>query len=291
MSSFLKKILWATDFSKEAGEAFLYADYFAKSFKSSLIALHVIPDPSPVLYRSSYVIGKELRKGVGSLKREAEKRLEKFKNAKKESFPIIIKEGNPAKKIIETAEEKKADLIVIGKRGISAIEKLLIGSVANQVLRNSQVPVLITKKRTKKPRIKKILVPTDFSPQEEMERDFALKLARVFKADLTLLHVLALYDYKFSPSVLDEMFETIMAKLKKRKRKEEEEIKVKEEITRAITASAGIVDFGETNNCDLIVVSTYVQSKIERFFLGSTTEKVISYTDIPVFAIPPLRSK
>jgi nucleotide-binding universal stress UspA family protein len=62
---------------------------------------------------------------------------------------------------------------------------------------------------------------------------------------------------------------------------------VTEEVHRAINASVGIVEYAETHKFDMIVISTCVHSKLERFFLGSTTEKVISYTDIPIFAIPP----
>ncbi|MBU2438160.1 MAG: universal stress protein, partial [Acidobacteria bacterium] len=46
----------------------------------------------------------------------------------------------------------------------------------------------------------------------------------------------------------------------------------------------------QSNKYDLIVISTCVQSKIERFFLGSTTEKVIAHSQVPIFAIPPERS-
>jgi nucleotide-binding universal stress UspA family protein len=52
-----------------------------------------------------------------------------------------------------------------------------------------------------------------------------------------------------------------------------------------MNAPAGIVDYAQANNIDLIVISSLVH-KLERFFLGSTTEKVISYTDTAVFAIP-----
>jgi len=291
MSDFMKKILWTTDFSDEAQEALLYANTFAEVFKAKIIALHVVPDFSPALYNTSFVVRGELTKRVDFLKREAKKRLEKIKETKEIPFKVIVKEGSPSKKIIETAEEEKADLIAIGKRGLSAIEKLFIGSVANHILRQSPIPILITKKRKTKHQVKKILVPTDFSPQEEMEREYAWKLASTFDANLTLLHVLELHDYEFSPKVLDEMFEAVLKRLKKRKKREKEDIKVEEEVYRAINASIGVVDFAETHNFDLIVMSTYVQSKLERFFLGSTAEKVISYTNIPVFAIPPVGQK
>jgi len=291
MPEFLKKILWTTDFSDEAQEACQYAVNFAKQLKANLIALHVVPDFSPALYNTSYVIRGELAKRVDHLKKEAKKRLENTKKKSEKSFKIIVKEGSPSKRIIETAEEENVDLIVIGKRGLSAVEKLFIGSVANHVLRNSPVPVLITKKCIKKPGVKKILVPTDFSPQEETEREYAWKLAKAFDANLTLLHVLELHDYEFSPRVLDEMFDALLRRLRKRKKREKEDIKVEEEVSRAINAAVGIVDFAETHLFDLIVMSTYVQSKWERFFLGSTTEKVISYTHIPIFAIPPAGDK
>lgn len=288
MSKFLKTILWATDFSDEAQEALLYAQAFSKAFKSRLIGLHVIPDFTPAFYNMSSVIEGELVKKVDSMKKEAKKRLESIKKAKGIPFEIVVQEGTASKKILETAQEKKADLIVIGRRGLSVIEKLFIGSVANQVLRNSPIPILVTKKKTGKPQFKKLLVPTDFSDQEEVERDFAWKLASGLGAsELTLLHVLELHDYEFSPKVLDEMFNTVLKRLKQRKKREKKGLKVNEEIYRAVNASIGIVDYAETHHYDLIVISTCTQSKLERFFLGSTTEKVISYAHIPIFAIPP----
>jgi nucleotide-binding universal stress UspA family protein len=287
MSGFLKKILWATDFSDEAQEALLYADAFAKAFKASIVALHVVPDFSPALYDAAYAIREDLVRRLNFIKGEEEKKLLTLKKAKGIPFKVIVKEGSASKTIIEVAEQEKADLIVIGRRGMSAIEKLFIGSVANHVLRNSPVPILVTKKKSGKPRFKKIIVPTDFSEREEVERDFAWELAKGFGSGLTLLHVLELHDYEFSPGVLDELFNSLLKRLKKRKKREKADIKVSEEVYRAINASVGIVDYAETHHFDLIVISTCVQTKLERFFLGSTTEKVISYTHIPVFAIPP----
>lgn len=287
MAKFIKKILWPTDFSDEAKEAFLYASAFAEAFKAKIVALHVVPDISPALYDAALVVKGELAKRVAYVKKETQKKFDSLKKLKNMEFKTLIKEGNAAKKIIETADEEKVDLIVLGRRGLSAVEKLLIGSVANQVLRNSSVPLLLTKKKSGKPRFKKILVPTDFSGQEEAERDFAWKLAKGFDSRLTLLHVLELHDYEFTPKALDEMFDAVLKRLKQREKREKEDIPVFEDVTRAINAAVGVVDYAEAHKMDMIVISTCVHSKLERFFLGSTTEKVISYSHIPVFAIPP----
>ncbi len=287
MGVFLKKILWVTDFSDEAQEAFIYAKHFAKTFNAKLIALHVVPDFSPTLYSTTAIIKTELTKRVALMKKEAERKLNALQKKQRFEFKSLVVEGNASKKIIETSEKQKVDLIVMGKRGISAIEKLFIGSVTNQVLRNATVPILLTKKRTGKPVFEKILVPTDFSKQEEVERDFAWKLAKGLDSDITLLHVLELHDYEFSPRALDDMFNIVLKRLKKRKTSEREDIRVTEDVYRAINASLGVVDYADTQKFDMIVISTCVHSKLERFFLGSTTEKVISYSNIPIFAIPP----
>jgi len=289
MTNFLKKILWATDFSDESQEALLYASIFAKTFKAKLIALHVVPDFSPALYDTEIVIKGELAQKVDIIKKEAKNRLDNLRKIKGMSFDSLVKEGNASKKILETAEEENVDLIVVGKRGMSVIEKLFIGSVANQLLRNSHIPILITKKRRGKPRFKNILVPTDFSEREEIERDHAWNLAKAFDSDLMLLNILELHDYEFSPRELDEMFNAVLKRLKRRRKREKEKIKISEDVYRAVNASIGIVDYSQTHGFDLIVISTCSHSKLQRFFLGSTTEKVISYSNIPVFAIPPSR--
>ncbi|MFQ6036991.1 MAG: universal stress protein [Candidatus Aminicenantales bacterium] len=286
MSDFIKKILWTTDFSDEAQEALLYAHAFAKTFRAKIAALHVVPGFSSAVMEAAVPVREALTRRLVALKKEADSRLDRVKSARKVRFKPVVKDGNAAKRIIETAEEEKADLIVMGRRGESAIEKLFIGSVANQVLRHASVPVLLTKKKSGAPRFDKILVPTDFSEQEERERDFAVRLARGFGSEITLLHVLELHGYEFPPKILDEMFDAVREKLLDRK-KRQKGIRVSEDVTRAVNAASGIVDYAETHGMDLIVISTCVHSWLERFFLGSTTEKVISYSSVPVFAIPP----
>ena len=288
MSGFINKILWATDFSEEAQESLLYADAFAKTFKAKIVALHVVPDFSAALYDAAHVIKGELLQRVAAVKGEAEEKIKAISKEKGIPFEkIIVMEGTASKIIIDSAEKEGVDLIVIGRRGMSAVEKLFIGSVANQILRTSPVPILLTKKKTGTPQFKKIIVPTDFSEREEIERDFAWDLAKSFGSELTLLHVLELHDFEFSPRVLEDLMESLLGRLKRRKTREKADLRVTEDVYRAVNASVGIAEYAETHNFDLIVISTCVQSKLERFFLGSTTEKVISYTQIPIFAIPP----
>jgi nucleotide-binding universal stress UspA family protein len=191
--------------------------------------------------------------------------------------------GSPAKAICEAAQKTKADLIVIGPAGASAAARTAIGSVANQVLRSASVPVLVTKKRKGAPAVKKILVPTDFSGREEIERDCAWNLAKSFKASLGFLYVLELYGHDFR--LTDELSKAVLDKFKARKAEERADIVVNEDVYKAHSAAEGIVDYAAVHRYDLIVMSTHV-GKVARFFLGSTTEKVVARSPVPVFVIP-----
>jgi len=285
----MKKILWATDFSDEASDALRYAALFARTFGAELLALHVVPDFSPALYNTGEAMKGELISRIAGVKSEMLKRLDEQNRLEGISFQSLVKEGPAAETIVDTAREEEVDLIVIGKKGRTGLDRIFIGSVANQVLRSSPAPVLATKKRSGKPVFKKILVPTDFSEQEEIERDYAWELARRLNADIMLLSIVELHDHNFSPRIVEEMMDSLRDRLRQRKEREKETFLVEEDVSPAVNASVGIVDYLETHKFDLIVISTCGQSRLERFFLGSTTEKVIAYSSMPVFAIPPAK--
>jgi nucleotide-binding universal stress UspA family protein len=286
MKGLMKNILWPTDFSREAQEALLYAEVFAKTFDARITALHVSPDLSLALYdEASAAIQQELIKEMKRSELRAQAKIKALAKKRGLSFKkIILAEGSASKKIIETAEKEKADLIVMGKRGQSLVDKILIGSVANHVLRHSPVPVLITKKRKQKFEVKKILVPTDFTKKEDVERNFAWKVAGGFNASLTFLYVLELFGHEFR--LVDHMFDAVLCQFRKKIKGERKKISYSVDVTKAVHAAAGIVDYGRKLGYDLIVMATCVGA-LGRFFLGSTTERVISATDLPVFVIPP----
>jgi nucleotide-binding universal stress UspA family protein len=287
MKEFLKKVLWATDFSEESKTALAYAEQVARSFGSHLTALHVVPDFAPVLYESHPDAQAELTGKIDLAKVEAQKKLEKMSDAQKVKFDkILIRQGSPAPVVVEAATEEKADLVVIGRKGYSDHDKTLIGGVAHQILRSSPIPVLITKKTDGHPKIKKILVPTDFSEHEDVERSYAWKLAKGFGASLGFLYVLELFGHDFR--LADDLFDSVLKKFKARIKREHEDIEITDDVTRAARAYEGIVDYSESKGYDLIVMSTQVR-KVARFFLGSTTEKVVTLSCLPVFAIPPDR--
>ena len=281
----IKNVLWATDFSAESKEALAFADLFAKTFKAKLIALHVVPDFSPVLYEVWPDAEAEMAGKIEAGKVSAKAQIDHMcKTQGVCPNKVVIVEGSPAKVILKTAKKENADLIVVGRKGISGHEHNLIGSVTHQILRGSRVPVLVTKGTDGKVGdLKKILVPTDFSSEEDIERDHAWKLAKAMGSSLTFLYVLELFGHDFR--LTDEMFASVLKKLQARKKREQKAVEFTEEVTKAVHGWEGIIDYADTKGYGLIVMSTTVR-RFARLFLGSTTEKVIAHSRLPVYAIP-----
>ncbi len=282
----IKNVLWATDFSAESKEALAYASFFAKTYKAKLIALHVVPDFAPALYEAWQDSQAELASRILASKISAKARLEQMCAAQGVSVDkILVTEGSSvAPVILKTAKKEAAGLIVVGRKGISGHEQNLIGSVTHRILRGARVPVLVTKGTDAKlGDLGKILVPTDFSSEEDIERDHAWKLAKALGSSLTFLYVMELFGHDFR--LTDEMFDSVLKKLQARKKKEHKAVEINEAVVKAVHGYEGIIDYADTKGFGLIVMSTTVR-KLSRLFLGSTTEKVIAHSRVPVFAIP-----
>jgi nucleotide-binding universal stress UspA family protein len=285
MTKSIKQILWATDFSAESREALAYADLFTKTFGAKITALHVVPDFSPALYEAWPEAKAELAGQIEASKISAKVKLDQMCEVQGICpEKIVVAEGSPAKAILKAADKGKADLIVVGRKGVSGREQNLIGSVTHQVLRGAHAPVLVTKGTDAKVQpIRKILVPTDFSDAEDIERNHAWRLAKTFDASLTFLYVMELFGHDFR--LTDQMFDTVLKKLQNRKKREHEDVEISEDVTKAIHGWEGIIDYGDTKRFDMIVMSTTV-STLSRLFLGSTTERVIAHSRLPIYAIP-----
>jgi nucleotide-binding universal stress UspA family protein len=281
----IKNVLWATDFSAESKEALAYASFIAKTVKAKLIALHVVPDFAPALYEAWPEAQAELAGKIESSKISARAQLEHMCSAQGIcADKILVIEGSAAPVILKTAKKVAADLIVVGRKGTSGPEQNLIGSVTHRILRGSRVPVLVTKGTDAKVGdLGKILVPTDFSADEDVERDHAWKLAKALGSSLTFLYVMELFGHDFR--LTDEMFASVLKKLQARKRREHKAVEIREDVVKAVHGYEGIIDYADTKGFGLIVMSTTVR-KLSRLFLGSTTEKVIAHSRVPVFAIP-----
>jgi nucleotide-binding universal stress UspA family protein len=157
MNKLFKKILIATDGSERVKKAITCAIELAKLYGAELHAVYVMDikaDCARSLYtdRSTGGLKRILREEghcADIYRKEGETATKYIENiAKDEGLDIKkwITEGHPAEEILKLAQVQSIDLIVMGTLGRSGIEKFLLGSVADKVIRNSRIPVLTVRK-------------------------------------------------------------------------------------------------------------------------------------------------
>lgn len=140
-----KKICCAVDLSEPSWLAAELAVELAKESHAQLTLLHVHQPPPPaasdVLVSSRGVLEVEERESV--------ERLEEWRDdaERRAHTPVrsVIRVGDPASEIVQYADEEGCDLVVVGTHGRGGIPRLVLGSVAERVVRLAQVPVLVAR--------------------------------------------------------------------------------------------------------------------------------------------------
>jgi nucleotide-binding universal stress UspA family protein len=144
----IRKILVAVDGSDPSFNASTYAIDLAKKNDAELIVLYIV---SPVPYSQFEYANIGRMKEIETIEKEkAEQDLDEVKQKATEKkvsvkTDVLIKYTSVVKEILEYAEKKKVDMIVIGSRGMTGFKKLLLGSVASGVVTYSHCPVLVVK--------------------------------------------------------------------------------------------------------------------------------------------------
>ena len=146
----MKTILVAVDFSAASVAAIQQALILAEAFDARILVVHVLHDPADA--PGFYVAKKAARKVFRNMEEAAakmladfvDKHLKKWKNVEAQIVP-----GIPGDEIVRCAQKEKADLVVVGTRGLSGLKRLLIGSVADRVIRTCPCPVLTVQDEAK----------------------------------------------------------------------------------------------------------------------------------------------
>jgi nucleotide-binding universal stress UspA family protein len=138
----IKTILHPTDFSAPSEYAFQVACSLARDYGAKLVVFHVDMPPVTIGEVISYMEPKEYKEKLWAEFRRLEASEPGIRDLRVETKLV---EGNPAKEILKAAREIKPELIVMGTHGRTGLSRLLMGSVAEEVVRKSPFPVLTVK--------------------------------------------------------------------------------------------------------------------------------------------------
>ena len=144
----IRRILVPFDFSEHSEKAFTWALAMAQQWRARLLLLHVVPQPTyPPMLMGTYFNVAEFE---ASLKEDAETRAQEFlgkTGSRTVQVDAKVLIGEPFGDICRIAEKEKVDLIVIGSHGRTGLSHVLLGSVAERVVRHASCPVLVVGKK------------------------------------------------------------------------------------------------------------------------------------------------
>ena len=282
-----QRILCPVDFSEFSSLALRYGVAFARQHESRIFLLHAVPDmPAVVSYLDRIPAGNTL------LFAEATKQLEQlFHELVPGGIEAVtrVEAGQPAESILKTVEKESADLIVMGTHGHTGYRRFLVGSVTDQVLHKSTVPVLTVCKpahhfiHAEGPRsieIKRILCAVDSKPNGLKMLHLALTLARYYQSEIFFFHAAELQEGE--TWFEEEKF--YLEKLKKEVNPEEHWCKVRF-LMEAGRPADQIMKAVKRYEIDLVVMGHRDRRPLEPGGLGSVAMQVIAEAGCPVMVL------
>ena len=291
----LTRILVATDFSPAADAALAHGRRLAEEFGASLHLVHAFEDPyttaafaaevhtfSPLTFRDAL---------LAQTQKQLADRLPPPRDGSVAGTTQVVA-GPPAQAIVEEAAAIGADLVVIGTHGRSGMAHLLIGSVAERVLRTAPCPVLTV--HDAPPRaVKRILVPTDFSATADAALEYAYTLAERLGATVQLLHVLddpLMNAGGVTEACLDEtplMRGALLRDARSRiahRSVHEGMVRVEGDVLFGHGAST-IAEYAAERGIDVIVMGTHGRTGLAHLLIGSVAERLVRVAPCPVLTV------
>jgi nucleotide-binding universal stress UspA family protein len=288
-------ILVAVDGSETASTALDHALQLATAFDATVHAIHVVdPRVAIVQDESGSEYDQRYQQYLGRHGRELLETVTERADSRNQRVETALETGIPHETVVSYADEHDIDLIVMGTHGRSGLDRMLLGSVTERVVRLSDVPVLAvhgTETDAVQP-YERILVPTDGSEHAEAATAHAIDFARAFDAEIHVLSVLNLAEEGglFSAGGVDREFIDRLDESTREAAERVAERAREEDISAEVTVEHGlphkeISTYVAENDIDFVAMGTHGRAGLRRYLLGSVTERVLRSVDVPVLTV------
>jgi len=297
----IENILCATDLSDFSNDAIPYGIAMAEEFGAKLLVCHVIEMRTVGLYAEASLNPMELKKRQMDFIKEQFDRLIGDHAVQWES---LVRIGYPPDEIVRVAEEYQVDLVVTATHGRSGIKRLILGSVAERLMRALPCPSLVVISRDRDSatragdgfRIKRIMVGCDFSPDSGLALQYALSLAQEFQSELHLVHVVESYTEDSSGRVTFFRRKSPDTSLRGRLTKQLDRMVPDEARNWCVPTTVvlegrsheELVRYAAQQGIDMIFLGVRGHGVIETYLVGSTTDRVARQSPCPVLTARPM---
>jgi nucleotide-binding universal stress UspA family protein len=274
------------DFSEPSKKAVNYGLSLALEFEARLILAHIVAYDS-LAYLTAKTRLLEL------IPADYRERID---------FELIVKSGDVRQELLGIVEDREIDLVVMGSRGRSYFERMLLGSVTERMLRKVHVPILTVshldpEKELVKPGpvpLHQLLYATDLTDGSEAGLEFSIRLARGLDAQLTVVHVLQPMDLALlgmeTTAFIPDYVAGIRAEAAERLNRlvalfSDGRVPIKTILAEGVPYETINVLAAE-QKADLVIINLQGKGRLERALLGATAERVIRTAAVPVLSLP-----
>ena len=287
-------ILVPTDGSEGAEAAARHGLNLATAFDSQIHLLSVVDERSysSALADLDPTIG-EQREVFEQQATEAVDRLEELVSGPSVTCHTAVEHGIPHEGIQSYVAEHDIDLVSMGTHGRTGLDRLLLGSVTERVVRTSDVPVLTTRHEPDdRSSYDRILIPTDGSESATAAIDHGIAIADRFDATV---HALSVVDvnavagaYDAGPGIphlldsLEEGCEQAVAAVEDEC--ENRDVDIVTDVVQG-TPYRAIREYVDDEGIDLITMGTHGRTGLERYLIGSVTKRTVRTSDVPVLTV------
>lgn len=277
----MKKILFPTDFSKTAENAFFYALKLAKKIDAELLLTHIyeLPDFGSTLKNTSQEVHEMMdmetfenfKSSVNQLREKAEE-----KGLDKVEWSQMMMQGEVTNSITSLAAKENVDLIVMGTKGATGLQGLFLGSNAAGVINHAKCPVLsIPEKVDPSQAIDKIGYLTNYADEEVHGFDEVLDLATTFSASVNVIH----YE-KDATEIDDDQMNNWKNKLSNKGKN------IHSEIITGTHFEEAISQFAHKENITLLAIQPRRRNFFISFFKTKKSKQIIQHISIPLYTLP-----
>lgn len=291
----IERILCPVDFSDLSVQACEYADSLAQHYRAALFLQHVVE-----LWRHPSACFVSTADQYEQYRRElltaAKDQLRDFVKAHLHNGirpECVIQEGAAPDSILSFAEQHAASLIVIATHGTHGLDRLMLGSITEKILRTAHCSVLALRQTSRKPspspaaqpgiELREILYCTDFSDAANNSVDYARSVAAEYHAHLTALHVIDGIAQSRGP----ENMARACACLNQLMRAHGGEDPGITAVVRTGSACKEISRLACEKDADLVIMTVRGHQALDDRILGSTTYRVLQLVNCPVLAVHP----
>ena len=279
----MKKILVPTDFSDHAANAAYYAKALARQFNAHITLFHVYTLPPAVVYPPLYSAGHAnqpvMHDEVIKLEQENDLRLrgfrEKLLNGKDDPCcNIVQRSGFVCDSIIDFAEEKKFDMIVMGTRGSGSASDFFIATNTWEVISSGKATVLAIPEKLPYTPLKHFAFASDFSDTDFDSISTITSIAEKFKAKVSVVHV------KTSDDSLSE--EQMMNWFEEKVHSVNPYPNIEFHILKHDKVQEALNEFIKENQVNVLAMVNRKYNIFKRLFHKNLTRKFAYHSDVPL---------